>query len=223
MFLYRNGYVSPRLTRCQLCYYEHIHVKLTFKNKFLMARVTVEDCVEKIPNRFKLVLMAAKRSRDIERGAKPSVVRDNDKSTIVALREIAEEAISLERLEDITRQTIVNDEAELPYEDNEEQMRVDDDEELMDDDEEDIDVTETVEDDDWDISDNPYNRRRVNTEDTVSEDYNIDDSFESLSSNAEPIDSDDIDLENSHDYDDNLADNFYDSEIFEEDEQENDE
>ena len=178
-----------------------------------MARVTVEDCTEKVPNRFKLVLMAAKRARDIERGAKPSVVRDNDKSTIVALREIAEEAISLENLEDITRQTIVNDEAELPYEDNEEQMRVNDDEGLRDDDEEDVDATETVDDDDWDVSDNPYNRRRVNTEDTDSVNSNMDDS----------IDSDDIDLENSHDYDDNLADDFYDSEIFEEDEQETDE
>ena len=79
-----------------------------------MARVTVEDCIDKVANRFKLVLMAAKRARDLERGAKPSVVRDNDKSTILALREIAEEAISIDGLENLTKQNIINDESELP-------------------------------------------------------------------------------------------------------------
>ena len=74
-----------------------------------MARVTVEDCIEKVNNRFKLVLMAAKRAKDLERGARASVARDNDKSTIIALREIAEEAISLEGLESIAKQSVVSD------------------------------------------------------------------------------------------------------------------
>ncbi len=55
-----------------------------------MARVTVEDCVEKEPNRFKLVLMAAKRARQLARGAAPLVDEENDKPTVLALREIAE-------------------------------------------------------------------------------------------------------------------------------------
>ncbi|RMG30616.1 MAG: DNA-directed RNA polymerase subunit omega [Gammaproteobacteria bacterium] len=54
-----------------------------------MARVTVEDCLEKIDNRFELVLAASKRARQIARGAEPLVPWDNDKPTVVALREIA--------------------------------------------------------------------------------------------------------------------------------------
>jgi DNA-directed RNA polymerase subunit omega len=64
-----------------------------------MARVTVEDCVEKIPNRFELVLLAAQRARNLSRGEELSVERDNDKNPVVALREIAEETIPLEKLE----------------------------------------------------------------------------------------------------------------------------
>ncbi len=64
-----------------------------------MARVTVEDCVLKVSNRFQLVMMAAQRSRVLSVGGELSVERDNDKNPVVALREIAEETISLEELE----------------------------------------------------------------------------------------------------------------------------
>jgi len=63
-----------------------------------MARVTVEDCVLQIPNRFELVMIAAQRSRDISAGAPLSVERDNDKNPVVALREIADETIHLDGL-----------------------------------------------------------------------------------------------------------------------------
>jgi len=63
-----------------------------------MARVTVEDCVIKIPNRFDLVLMAGQRARQISSGAPLLVERDNDKNTVVSLREIADEKISPETL-----------------------------------------------------------------------------------------------------------------------------
>jgi DNA-directed RNA polymerase subunit omega len=56
-----------------------------------MARVTVEDCVDKVPNRFELVMLAAHRAREITAGAPLSIDRDNDKNPVVALREIAEE------------------------------------------------------------------------------------------------------------------------------------
>jgi len=59
-----------------------------------MARVTVEDCVEKVPNRFELVMVAAQRSREISAGAEPRLDRDNDKNPVVALREIADEKVS---------------------------------------------------------------------------------------------------------------------------------
>ena len=59
-----------------------------------MARVTVEDCIDKLPNRFELVLLAAHRARTISQGAPITVERDNDKNPVVALREIAEETIT---------------------------------------------------------------------------------------------------------------------------------
>jgi len=58
-----------------------------------MARVTVEDCVDKIPNRFDLVLLAAQRAREISGGAELTLERDRDKNPVVALREIAEENV----------------------------------------------------------------------------------------------------------------------------------
>ncbi len=63
-----------------------------------MARVTVEDCVLKVPNRFELVLLAAQRSRDVTAGSPLTVDRDNDKNPVVALREIAEDTVQTEAL-----------------------------------------------------------------------------------------------------------------------------
>ena len=65
-----------------------------------MARVTVEDCVKKIPNRFDLVIAAAQRSREISNGIEIEVERDNDKNPVVSLREIASEAIDSESLQE---------------------------------------------------------------------------------------------------------------------------
>ena len=63
-----------------------------------MARVTVEDCVVKVPNRFELVLLAAQRAREISSGAPLSIDRDDDKNPVVALREIADETVALDHL-----------------------------------------------------------------------------------------------------------------------------
>ncbi len=71
-----------------------------------MARVTVEDCVLKVPNRFDLVLVASQRSRDISAGAPLTVERDNDKNPVIALREIAEETISIDELSDALIQSM---------------------------------------------------------------------------------------------------------------------
>lgn len=68
-----------------------------------MARVTVEDCVEKVPNRFDLVMLAAHRSRNVAAGAPLTVDRDNDKNPVVALREIADETIGV----DDTRESLI--------------------------------------------------------------------------------------------------------------------
>ena len=65
-----------------------------------MARVTVEDCVEKVPNRFRLVMLAAQRARELSVGAELTVDRDNDKNPVVALREIADETVLVTDLEE---------------------------------------------------------------------------------------------------------------------------
>lgn len=64
-----------------------------------MARVTVEDCIVQVPNRFELVLLAAQRARNISRGEGLTVDRDNDKNPVVALREIADQTVPLDALE----------------------------------------------------------------------------------------------------------------------------
>ncbi len=63
-----------------------------------MARVTVEDCVVRVPNRFELVMLAAQRARDIQAGSPLSIERDNDKNPVVALREIADDTIERDQL-----------------------------------------------------------------------------------------------------------------------------
>ena len=65
-----------------------------------MARVTVEDCIEKIDNRFELVMIAAQRARSLSSGAELTVERDNDKNCVVALREIADETIEIKQIEE---------------------------------------------------------------------------------------------------------------------------
>jgi DNA-directed RNA polymerase subunit omega len=65
-----------------------------------MARVTVEDCVDKVPNRFDLVLLAAQRARAISGGAELTIDRDRDKNPVVALREIAEETVKPKHLQE---------------------------------------------------------------------------------------------------------------------------
>ncbi len=63
-----------------------------------MARITVEDCIDKFPSRFELVLVASNRARKLHTGESPTVEIDNDKNTVIALREIAEETITKEKL-----------------------------------------------------------------------------------------------------------------------------
>lgn len=64
-----------------------------------MARVTVEDCVQRVPNRFELVLFAAQRARNLSRGEELTVDRDDDKNPVIALREIADGTVTLPKLE----------------------------------------------------------------------------------------------------------------------------
>lgn len=84
-----------------------------------MARVTVEDCVEKVPNRFELVLLAAQRSRAISAGEALTIDRDNDKNPVVALREIADETVDQDELrENLIAGMQKHIEVDEPEEDN---------------------------------------------------------------------------------------------------------
>ncbi len=131
-------------------------------------KVTVESCLKKVDNRFKLVLLAAKRAKDLDRGARPTVAREDDKSTIIAMREISEEAISLESLENITRSNIVNRNNE---------MQIEEEEELYD--------AETINadnvDEDDDIDDSEYDEESAeyeNSNENTDEDTDEDNSYE---------------------------------------------
>ena len=91
-----------------------------------MARVTVEDCVLKVPNRFELVMMASQRSRDIASGADISIERDNDKNPVVALREIADETVPLNDLGDsVVRGLQKHVEVDEPEEEDEDSDYID--------------------------------------------------------------------------------------------------
>lgn len=73
-----------------------------------MARVTVEDCVDKVPNRFDLVLLAAQRAREISGGGELTIDRDRDKNPVVALREIAEQTVRPKDLKESLVQSLQN-------------------------------------------------------------------------------------------------------------------
>jgi len=70
-----------------------------------MARVTVEDCVEQVPNRFDLILLAAQRARMIREGSPLTVDRDNDKDPVIALREIADQSVDLK----VVKESLISD------------------------------------------------------------------------------------------------------------------
>ena len=85
-----------------------------------MARVTVEDCVDKVPNRFDLVMLAAHRAREIAAGAPLTVERDNDKNAVVALREIAEET---QPVDDLRERMIVSSQTQIEVDEPEASSR----------------------------------------------------------------------------------------------------
>jgi DNA-directed RNA polymerase subunit omega len=90
-----------------------------------MARVTVEDCVEKIPNRFELVAIAAQRARHISAGAALTVDRDNDKNPVVSLREIADQTVELDELkEDLVKSLQRHVEQDEPEDDMVDDMAI---------------------------------------------------------------------------------------------------
>jgi len=98
-----------------------------------MARITVEDCIDKFPSRFELVLVASNRARKLHSGENPTVEIDNDKNTVIALREIAEETIKTEQLkndliQEYQANTFSEDEEINEIEDNSDENETEDNE-----------------------------------------------------------------------------------------------
>ena len=94
-----------------------------------MARITVEDCIDKFPSRFELVLVASNRARKLHSGENPTVEIDNDKNTVIALREIAEETLTTEQLkndliEEYQTNTFNEDEDLNEIEDNSDENQI---------------------------------------------------------------------------------------------------
>ena len=95
-----------------------------------MARITVEDCIDKFPSRFELVLVASNRARKLHSGENPTIEIDNDKNTVIALREIAEETLTTEKLkndliEEYQTNTFSEDEDINEIEDNSDENQSD--------------------------------------------------------------------------------------------------
>jgi DNA-directed RNA polymerase subunit omega len=96
----RHGFMGFSLTLPDAPYMRGLHDFHSFARSARLARVTVEDCVDKVTNRFDLVLLAAQRAREISGGAELTLDRDRDKNPVVALREIAEETVLPAELHD---------------------------------------------------------------------------------------------------------------------------
>ena len=99
-----------------------------------MARITVEDCIDKLPSRFELVLIASNRARKLHSGEIPTVEKDNDKNTVIALREIADETIPIEEMkknliEEYQTVSLSEEEEELSLENSDEKENDNSDEE----------------------------------------------------------------------------------------------
>ena len=94
-----------------------------------MARITVEDCIDKFESRFELVLVASNRARKLHSGENPTVEKDNDKPTVIALREIADESLPIDSLKDKliqeyqTVSPLDDEELSLDYSDSENEMK----------------------------------------------------------------------------------------------------
>lgn len=125
-----------------------------------MARVTTEDCVDKVANRFELVMVAAQRARKIGSGAPLTVDRDNDKNPVVALREIAAETVSTE---DLKEELLKSHQRVLPVEDDDAPI------DLMDGEEE------------WSRIASQANKEGMYADEEVNDDDSDDDSEPSLS------------------------------------------
>ena len=131
-----------------------------------MARITVEDCIDKFPSRFELVLVASNRARKLYTGENPTVEIDNDKNTVIALREIAEETITAEQL----KNELIEEYQTNTFDENEDLNEIEDNSN-----EDQTDTNQSVS--------NTLNQDDVSEDETIEETYNetSNDNLENLS------------------------------------------
>ena len=146
-----------------------------------MARITVEDCIDKFPNRFELVLVSSNRARKLHSGETPLVEKDNDKNTVIALREIADEHLSIEELKNNLieeYQTVpLNDDEDLSleYSDDEKNNDIEDiKEEKVELKEEEVELKE----------EDHFPEAEINSEDEIIENVNIENTDMNSSENT---------------------------------------
>jgi DNA-directed RNA polymerase omega subunit len=154
-----------------------------------MARITVEDCIDKFESRFELVLVAANRARKIHSGEAPTVEKDNDKNTVIALREIADETIPVDNLkeklvEEYQAVSMQSEEEFFLENSNDEEVMVEGDEEVM---VEDVIVDENIT---QNINDSENLVQKENTSSLTDDDNNIiksndDNQVDNLSQNTQ--------------------------------------
>ena len=144
-----------------------------------MARITVEDCIDKFPSRFELVLVASNRARKLHSGETPTVEKDNDKNTVIALREIAEETIPSDQLkndliEEYQTTSFTEDEEieELEGEENKELTNLDNDEKGE------IDTGNLIDDQNIDSSNNILDDQSNNEDEEIKQEDLSDDNLQ---------------------------------------------
>ena len=144
-----------------------------------MARITVEDCIDKFESRFELVLVASNRARKLHSGENPTVDKDNDKNTVIALREIADETINIDDMkntliEEYQTQSIQNEEdLTLEYSDSDEQEQTlsDEQEQTLSDEQDSIPKEQVSDSDDEDMSDS---NSKISLEEETASNHNLD-------------------------------------------------
>ena len=155
-----------------------------------MARITVEDCIDKFESRFELVLVAANRARKIHSGETPTVEKDNDKNTVIALREIADETIPVsdlkEKLVEEYQAVSMQDEEDLTleYVDSENENKEDDDIVSSNDNKEDDDIVSSNDNEGLNLNDLTKEIDSLSISDNIIDD-NVEKKVDDLSQNTE--------------------------------------
>ena len=132
-----------------------------------MARITVEDCIDKFPSRFELVLVASNRARKLHSGETPTIEKDNDKNTVIALREIAEETITKDQLQN----ELIEEYQTTSFTEDEEINELEDKKEIEEtnDNQDEINQNSLEENEDNSISDNAVNDENLELTDSESD------------------------------------------------------